>query len=1049
VEKSAPDTRQPQPDAVPPLSFSSPRQPRLPNQRWFIAEAQTRQSKRLSQAIALSPLLAQVLINRGVNTTDLARMFLNPELDLLPSPLEEFPDLPIALELLMNAIANRHAIAICGDYDADGMTSTALLLRAMRFLGAQIDYAIPSRMQEGYGINQRIIEDFHRDGVQFVLTVDNGIAAHAPIARARELGLVVIVTDHHDIPPTLPDANAILNPKLIREDSPYRGVAGVGVAYILAICLAQCLQKTQDLTAPLIELFTLGTIADLAPLTGVNRRWVRRGLKLLPKSRLIGVQALIQVAGLSNERDALKPEAIGFRLGPRINAVGRIADPALVIELLTTDDEGRALELAMKCEQVNQLRQRLCELIEQEAIAWCEESQVNVQQDQVLVVVQPGWHHGVIGIVASRLVERYGVPVFIGTYEDEDPSRIRGSARGIPEFDVFEALQCCSDLMDKFGGHRAAGGFSFKTEKLAEVRSRLRIFSAMHLQPHHLKPLVKIDVQADLTDLTLELYEQIDHLHPCGIENPDPVFWTPNVRIMEQQVIGRDRTHLKITVAQEGDNGLVDGSAMKAIAWRWAEYFPLPKRLDIAYRLRVNEWNGNKSVELELVGVRLPDSASEPTSIPASFIAASNGKAARPHQAPPTGVSADAQPSAEINTDSVQPAPRHTIFEHIEGAEPSDAFPKKVDFYFNKRKYSCSISGTGLSRELRIRNPEGQVLAIQPHQKRGLLGKRREDAEEIDLSQPHYFNLIRAALSALELIERDDLLKKKDQLIIEKDQHIANINQQLDVVQQQLSQLSVGQTQPLQISQTDLENRPTAIHHQDTQIANIQIKLNQNTAPLKPEAIKQDVRSRIGDAIWCCLDQRTQKDLYFAYKHRNIIQSETFTAHTADYSEAGLRLGLAIEREIIQLFFKSLHQFLLTNGSSNEIGGIQLKPRKKYTLGMLPPLLTAQGYSFRSETLQQSSPIAEENLYSTVAFGEVSQSDRDRVQLFLQAWEHPLSAWLLSSETAASAIGQIHTLHTIAAHTEQLLYKWQFELLHALVVGNDQRRGILQEIYSP
>lgn len=662
---------------------------RLPDQRWQIAQPEPELVQQLSQSLNLSPLVTQVLVNRGVETLDQAEIFLNPEASLLPSPLEEFPDLPAALELLMEAIAAHQPIVICGDYDADGMTSTALLLRALRFLGAQVDYAIPSRMQEGYGLNQRIVEDCHQEGVRLILTVDNGIAAHEPIAHARRLGLVVIVTDHHDIPPTLPNANAILNPKLLPSESPYRGVAGVGVAYILAVCLAQCLQRTQDLTAPLLELFTLGTIADLAPLVGVNRRWVRRGLRLLPKSRLAGVQALINVAGLSQERDVLRPEAIGFRLGPRINAVGRIADPQLIIDLLTTQDAGYALELAMKCEQVNQLRQRLCELIEQEAIAWCESQQVNVQQDQVLVVVQPGWHHGVIGIVASRLVERYGVPVFIGTYEDEQQQHIRGSARGIPEFHVFEALEFCRDLLERFGGHRAAGGFSLAATHLADLRSRLRIFAAMRLQPYHLKPLIHVDAQAELAELTLALYEQMNDLQPCGIENADPVFWTPNVCVLEQQTIGRDQAHLKLVVGQSlPDAPMV---TMKAIAWRWGEYCPLPHQLDIAYRLRVNSWNGEKSVELELVGVRS---------------------------------------AARVAAINLRP---------------------QVTFEFNRRCYTCSISTVGFGKEVRIKNADGQILAVQLQQNRGLLGKKREEAEEVDISQPHYHNLIQAALAALKV----------------------------------------------------------------------------------------------------------------------------------------------------------------------------------------------------------------------------------------------------------------------------------------------------------
>ncbi|MDE5102491.1 MAG: DHH family phosphoesterase, partial [Trichodesmium sp. St19_bin2] len=463
-------------------------QQKLPNQRWLIDPEKPEITKNLAKALEISPLIAQSLINRDISTIEEAQVFLDPGSIKLPSPIQEFPDLEIALNLLQTTISQKKKIAICGDYDADGMTSTALLLRSFKHLGAKVNYAIPSRMQEGYGINERIIEEFHQEGVSLILTVDNGISAYKPIARARELGLNVIITDHHDIPLELPPANAILNPKLISETSPYQGVAGVGVAYILALSLAKRLDKLSGLTDPLLELFTLGTIADLAPLTGVNRRWVKQGLQLLPHSQLAGVRALIQVSDVkaqaqgnlkeTKNQKSLKPDDIGFRLGPRINAVGRIADPQIVIELLTTDDKEVAATRAKQCQEINQIRQELCAEIEQQAITWCEESQINFEKERVLVVVQPGWHHGVIGIVASRLVERYGVPVFIGSYEEEQGPdvnlasspgvmfassettyTIRGSARGIPEFHVFEGLQFCDDLLGKYGGHKAAGGF--------------------------------------------------------------------------------------------------------------------------------------------------------------------------------------------------------------------------------------------------------------------------------------------------------------------------------------------------------------------------------------------------------------------------------------------------------------------------------------------------------------------------------------------------------------------------------------------------------------
>jgi single-stranded-DNA-specific exonuclease len=664
---------------------SSPSLSRTFNQRWQIATAQPEQAEQIARATNLPPVLAQVLLNRGIETLEQAQAFLNPDSQTLASPLEDFTDLPLSLELLINAINDRRRIAICGDYDADGMTSTALLLRALRFLGAQVDYAIPSRMSEGYGLNRRIVEDFYEEGVGLILTVDNGIAAHEPIARARELGLSVIITDHHDLPPTLPDANAILNPKRIPEHSPYRGLAGVGVAYILALSLAASLGQMQGLSNSLLELFTLGTIADLAPLTGVNRCWVKRGLQLLPKSRLAGVQALVQVAGLSGEK-TLKPEAIGFRLGPRINAVGRLADPQIVIELLTTDDAGIALERAMQCEQINQRRQQLCEQIEQDAIACYEQSVFSAQEERVLVVVQPGWHHGVIGIVASRLVERYGVPVFIGTYEDEAQTIIRGSARSIPEFHVFEALEFAKDLLEKHGGHRAAGGFSLKAEHLELWRSRLRQFAHSCLEPEHLKPLVCIDVQTDLEQIDFSLYEQINWLHPCGVENPDPVFWTPNVHILEQKRIGKG--HLRLTLTQDTDHSLQGmPQRFQAVAWRWGEYHPLPDRADIAYKLRANEWQGNVSIELELVGIRQPTAAS-------------------PGQ--------------------------------------------KTEFYYGDRKYICSLIEKSPKPELRICNPEGKILVVEQGQKVGMLGKNRLDVKPVNVCQPPYFQLIKAALIALE-----------------------------------------------------------------------------------------------------------------------------------------------------------------------------------------------------------------------------------------------------------------------------------------------------------
>ena len=676
---------------------------RLPNQRWQIASSQPDKVQELSLATGLLPLVAQVIINRDIASADEAHTYIEPESQDLPSPLAEFKDLAASVELIKNAIAEDEAIAICGDYDADGMTSTALLLRALKHLGANVGYAIPSRMKDGYGINNRIVEEFAENGVGLILTVDNGISAYEPVARAIELGLSVIITDHHDLPEKLPPADAILNPKLLKDTSPYYGLAGVGVAYILAIATAQSLGKLKGLTNPIMELFTLGTIADLAPLVGVNRRWLKRGLRALPNSQLLGIQSLMEVAGIDESQKQLKPDDIGFRLGPRINAVGRIGDPQMVIELLTTDDPQVAMERAWQCEGINQQRRQLCEQIEQEAIALVENTPIPWKRDRVLVVVAAGWHHGVIGIVASRLVERYGVPVFIGTYEEHEaeideknldqpplPRMIRGSARSIDEFNVFDALNYCKDLLGKFGGHRAAGGFSFLADNLEQVKQRLSEFSHQCLEVEHLKPLVKIDAQASLEQVDYELYQQIESLQPWGIGNSTPIFWTPNVKIIEQRAT-KNQAHLRLTLQKE------NSTPIKAIAWRWGEYCPLPGCLDIAYKLKENHWQGNTNIELELVGVKLPQ---------------------------------------EKSSNNLTPLTQKNKRTNVE----------KAVFTYSGRIYVCSKT----VKELRIRNDRGNVLAVSQGDRTGLLGKSRDEAKQVNVTQPPYFQLIKTALRAIE-----------------------------------------------------------------------------------------------------------------------------------------------------------------------------------------------------------------------------------------------------------------------------------------------------------
>lgn len=1036
----------------------------------------------------LSPLITQVLINRGVQTPEQAWLYLDPETQQLPSPLDEFPDLPHSVELLMTAIAQGQKIAICGDYDADGMTSTALLLRALWHLGADAHYAIPSRMQEGYGINTRIIEEFHADGVQLILTVDNGIAAYEPIARAVELGLTVIITDHHDLPEQLPPAQAILNPKLLPTSSPYYGVAGVGVAYILAVCLAQALNRTQDLTASSLELFTLGTIADLAPLIGVNRRWVRRGLQLLPKSRIPGVQALIEVAGLDQGKKSLKPEAIGFRLGPRINAIGRIGDPQIVIDMLTTEDVGVALQRAMQCEETNTLRQRMCELIEAQAVEWCEQhrakGQLNFQKQRVLVVVQPDWHHGVIGIVASRLVERYGVPVFIGTYEDKEKKEIRGSARGIPEFNVFDALQACDDLLDRYGGHRAAGGFTFAARNLRQVTARLSHFAGQHLQPEYLKPLITVDAKANLADITFDLYEQIDCLHPCGIQNSEPVFWTSMVNVVEQKIIGKDRKHLKLTLAHTyPDTQQV--TSIKAVAWRWAEYHPLPHQVDIAYKIRLNEWQGRQSVELELVGIKLAEPDLSSSSIPPWSDAQADKKvlSRNPSEDSPTSASA---PSTMVDSLAIQPKPQGTTLPQpelppINGYKVSESTPLSepeilelqhsqdtnlesvnsstihAEFFYGKRRYVSTIEQGSGSQELKVRNWEGHLLVVQLAERRGVLYIPGENPEVVDLSDIYYFNLLRAGLNALELkqkrsllIYKDELLAEKDELLSEKDSQIATLNQQIQILEDKITQLSAEKQSAFQELQTELQQQQVAIADKEAHIVQLQTESPRRIVPPPdPQDIKKEVRKALGDSVWFCIQSDSQKDFCSAYRNYHVLQLEGADPDIADYSEAGLRLSFAVEREVVQPFFMDLYDFVRLEGMA-EIGGVELGPNQRYTLGMMPSLLAEQWRTFAREALHSQTVVPEKQLYRTIKTKSVlSSRDRDLLVEFFENWEHPMAnCFSQKGKQAAASLDQISRLRNIAAHGESFLYEWHYTLLRQLVIGGSNRRGLFRQIYG-
>jgi single-stranded-DNA-specific exonuclease len=557
----------------------------LPSEQRWQLPAPVQINPELRSSGLCDPLLA-VLQRRGYGDGAAIEALLNPA--PAPDPRRHFPDLGKAVQRLRQACKQGERLAICGDYDADGMTSTALLVGVLRHLGAQPQAEIPSRLDDGYGLNSGMVERLAADGIRLLVTVDNGIAAREALLRAQQLEMDVEVTDHHTLPEELPPLLALLHPACTPENSPYRGLAGVGLAYVLAMALARNCRSEQGL-AMARDLFCIGTIADMAPLQGVNRRWLIDGLPALKRSGLAGLQALQQVAGL--EDAPVDAGAVGFQIAPRINAVGRLGDPQLVVDLLTTADEEEALELARQCEQFNRQRRDLCDAIEAEARALVEAD--GELRSPFLLLAQSHWHHGVIGIVAARLVDAFGLPVAL--LASEGDGRLRASVRAPRGFAVDAALQACSDLLERHGGHPAAGGFTVRAEQITALHARLNERAGTWLKQQGGLRLVEPEALVQLHELTPQFWQQLQRLEPFGSGHPAPLFWSSRCRISQQRLLRGG--HLQLTLRQ-GD------AAMRAIAWRWGSEESLPQEVDVAFQLRLNRWNGTEQLQLELAALR-------------------------------------------------------------------------------------------------------------------------------------------------------------------------------------------------------------------------------------------------------------------------------------------------------------------------------------------------------------------------------------------------------------------------------------------------------------
>ncbi len=574
----------------------------LTAKRWIVNQADPERAQALAQAVGVSPIIAQLLLNRGVCDAKAAHEFLYPELANLHSPFL-LQDMDAAVAAIVDAVNRGRRIVIYGDYDVDGTTSTSLLLKVFRQLEvSNIQYYIPNRLDEGYGLNPEAVQQLAQSGAGLILTVDCGVTAVEEVKLANQLGMQVVVTDHHLPGLKLPEAAAVVDPHRADCQYPFSGLAGVGVAFKLAQALLHVLGKAparwDQLGSEFLDLVALGTIADVAPIKGENRALVKYGLRQMATTRNLGLQALLDVSGLAGEQ--ISTRSVAFGLAPRINAMGRMAEAQSVVHLLTTDDELTARAVAQQLDEHNRKRQALEAALVEEAIAVVE-SEGYADTDKVLVVAKAGWHHGVIGIVASRLVERYYRPVIVIALEDGVG---KGSARSIDGFDLFGALKQCDSVLEGYGGHTMAAGVTVLAEKLSELRQRLNQVADSWLSAEDLVPKVGAELEVSLSDLTIDLVEQIQLLAPFGSENPQPVFASCGVPLSHTRAVGKDGRHLQLYFSPEV--GVRQGVAFRQ--GLLAEELVGLAQIDIAYQPDINEYQGVRSVQPKVSDIRVSQS---------------------------------------------------------------------------------------------------------------------------------------------------------------------------------------------------------------------------------------------------------------------------------------------------------------------------------------------------------------------------------------------------------------------------------------------------------
>src|SRR5213596_1300100 len=546
--------------------------------RWIVtANADPDATRLLAAELRIPEALAAILVQRGLASPDSAKAFLRPDLERLTEPYR-WADMALAVELVARAVREKQPILVHGDYDVDGQCASAMLTRILRSAGGTVHPFVPHRIRDGYDFGPAGLGEAQRVGGRLIITCDCGITAVAAVAAARAAGIDVIVTDHHLPGDALPPANAVLDPR--RPDCPSedKDLCGTGVAFKLALHF--------------LDYVALATVADVVPLTGENRILVRHGLKMLADSRWTGLRALVETAGLAGK--PLRAGHVGFILAPRLNAAGRIGDARDGLRLLLTDDPSEAAGIARELETINARRQEMDQLILDEAIELVDKT-LN-PADAAIVLGNAAWHPGVIGIVASRLVERYGRPTFLVGW-DEAGEVGRGSGRSIAGFDLHGALQRVGMHLEKYGGHTMAAGFTIRRDRFDDFRVAFLAVAGELLTPEDLAPSQRVDLELPLAEVNTDLERLIRHLEPCGAGNPAPVFGVWNARAVGARRVGTN--HLRFT--------LDDGSGLlPAIGFRWADAVPqdwLTNPLDAAFRLERDDWQGRTNIQARVASL--------------------------------------------------------------------------------------------------------------------------------------------------------------------------------------------------------------------------------------------------------------------------------------------------------------------------------------------------------------------------------------------------------------------------------------------------------------